>query len=89
MGIYIKGMEMPESCYSCEFRNESGWCPVKRKLVDKYDYETCSLVTVPDHGRLIDADALQKDIIQDMDYYEDVLPYIKASLTIIPADEVI
>ena len=73
MGVYIKGMEMPESCpcellgigydLSCSF---VGGIPAR---VKEY-YECCQngtrpswcpLVPVPPHGRLIDADALMKE----------------------------
>ena len=96
MGIYIKGMEMPSNCDKCWALDEQGDYPRCRITEEQrgYNFRTrekrmdkCPLAPVPPHGRLIDADALQKDIIQDMDYYEDVLPYIKASLTIIPRDE--
>ena len=60
MGVYIPGMEMPKRCGECplslyphspcwknggalDWENRPSWCP---------------LVPVPEHGRLIDADAL-------------------------------
>ena len=46
MGIYIKNMEMPESCFICPFKN--------LEICD----EDCPLIEVPPHGRLIDADAI-------------------------------
>ena len=65
-GIYIKGMEMPKSCYACMFfektaywndENEADtllYC--KRtgektwKCVNRY-LPRCPLIPVPDHGR--------------------------------------
>ena len=63
MGIYIKGMEMPESCWDCYFQ-DCGNCRLNAyKVVDKCIIEgriddDCPLVPVQPHGRLIDADAL-------------------------------
>ena len=64
MGVYIKGMEMPSCCMFCPLSNSCG-CgltnpPVlmtsKEMLADRPDW--CPLVSVPPHGRCIDADAL-------------------------------
>ena len=75
-GIYIPGMEMPTSCRNCFVRLRAwGAFPacdvaenyeVGRDLVlDGYTYKKvpdgCPLIPVPDHGRLIDADALMKE----------------------------
>ena len=68
-GIYIKGMEMPTSCGDCElcacYVYEDGTeeyyrCPITMYPIHDFDerHEHCPLVPVPDHGRLIDADAL-------------------------------
>lgn len=70
MGVYITGMEMPESCYYCPFRQGSfGKFPIHRAMcmvtgeVMPVDGENiqhdqpCPLVYVPPHGRLIDIDA--------------------------------
>lgn len=62
MGIYIKGLEMPESCHEC-LAGFGGGCYFA-KGADEYmcpDHGRapwCPLVEVPAHGRLIDADAL-------------------------------
>lgn len=63
MGVYIKGMDMPESCHQCVAgyggfcfvcpAEEDGTCP------DHGRPEWCPLIGLPEqHGRLIDADAL-------------------------------
>ena len=53
MSVLIKGMEMPQNCY---------WCPLRASCVFRIYLEErpydCPLIPVPDHGRLIDADAL-------------------------------
>lgn len=61
MGVYIKGMDMPESCHQCVAgyggfcfvcpAEEDGTCP------DHGRPEWCPLIGLPEqHGRLIDAD---------------------------------
>ena len=73
MSILIKGMEMPKSCFGCEFfRMVHIWnrddeadiksC-CKRTGVSTFDevngyLSDCPLVPVPPHGRLIEADSL-------------------------------
>ena len=49
-GIYIPGMEMPKSCDEC-------WAEYAYEICNSHS-GTCPLVPVPEHGRLIDADAL-------------------------------
>lgn len=66
MSVYIKGMEMPTSCFDCPFRENTDpdtWtCLVfGEKFTDRFFHrehrdERCPLVPVPEHGRLIDAD---------------------------------
>ena len=56
-GIYIKGRKPPVSCDDCWVSD----CPNDEhidgyRMMDRPTY--CPLVPVPDHGRLIDADAL-------------------------------
>lgn len=67
MGIYIKGMKMPTGCAFCKIKKRNGWkmvCPLCNEEWDIHDpmsadfrLESCPLVPVPPHGRLIDADA--------------------------------
>ena len=67
MGVYIKGMEIPKSCYVCPFCDYvSARCDAvqgnpytQESRYEKRD-DFCPLVPVPEpHGRLIDADALR------------------------------
>ena len=74
MSVYIKGMEMPCCCDECRFLDEYGDYPcciitdeqrgytfkTREKRMDK-----CPLIPVPDHGRLIDADALYESCALD------------------------
>jgi hypothetical protein len=66
MGVYIKGMEMPISCWECYFQDCGNCILNAHKVVDNCIIEgrideDCPLVPVPPHGRLIDADALMKE----------------------------
>ena len=70
MSVYIKGMDMPKSCYKCPLRRRDGMdivCPVAHERfsvadVNILDYhlDNCPLVPVPPHGDLIDRDAYEK-----------------------------
>lgn len=71
-GVYIN-MEMPSGCDDCYFCGEMGICSVlvathiNSGIVGEYRYSEferppfCPLVPVPDHGRLVDADALSEE----------------------------
>ena len=69
MGVYIKGMEMPRTCYDCKLRRRNGLeliCPVLERSYKIADTQIlfvrekdCPLIEVPEpHGRLGDLDAL-------------------------------
>lgn len=70
-GIYIAGMQMPKTCKECPFRVETYLltrqiCIANNREeicegIDKID-NSCPLVAVPDHGRLIDTDALREAV---------------------------
>ena len=89
-GVYIKGMTAPRSCAECL---DIGWNYVFECNLD--DVESgekradCPLLTVPDHGRLIDADALIREhALTKFDWSDAVdVDDIKAAPTIIPASE--
>ena len=75
--VLIKGMKMPKSCWDCKF-NASTIDHHEHCLLTKKTYSwgltkppsDCPMVEVPDHGRLIDADVLSKQMgITDMDCY--------------------
>lgn len=74
MGVYIKDMEMPESCKNCQWVEEYGgdydWCYACRhtgkmpleNAEDGRDTD-CPLVEVKaPHGRLIDADEIKPNL---------------------------
>lgn len=73
MSVLIKGMEMPESCFQCWFLHvinpgyfycfASGEEFEENFAMIKGRYADCPLVEVPTpHGRLIDADALRREM---------------------------
>lgn len=99
MGVYIKDMEMPKSCWECHFgHGDTGVCVVDFKNHgDWNEPQNCPLVPVPPHGRLIDADAvfkrLQKQAMSvwgnSNPRYQiilEVMDAIRFAPTIIPAD---
>ena len=62
-GIYIPNMQMPTNCAECMVSIEAKCGTDYKWLLNHTDYydavrPDCPLVPVPDHGRLIDADAL-------------------------------
>lgn len=73
MGIYIKGMNMPDHCMECEIAIEDNdydkHCPfTKVECLNIGRQVNCPLTEVPEpHGRLIDVDRL---IIEDYTYCE-------------------
>ena len=90
-GIYIKGMEMPTSCMACQWSRtditNTDWCVLTEKDLPC----DCPLVSMPDHGRLIDADEFYKDINESVlltDRFKDVFNlWFDEQPTIIPADK--
>ena len=82
MGVYIKGMEMPKNCESCQFRRcisdliMFSWvgCQLDVGIAKKESFKgrhpDCPLVEVKaPHGRLGDLDAL----MNEMDKQENAL----------------
>ena len=65
MSVLIKGMEMPKNCGECLLAKLSptGESLICNYMLSRVSWEErpfdCPLVTVPDHGRLIDADELK------------------------------
>lgn len=107
-GMYIRG-KVPDSCRTCPIVNKtkSGLrCPVasRRKgfscavsfgVVGRPSH--CPIVPVPDHGRLIDADALKERATKHLyasnhgsmaeAYFSALIDLIDSAPTIIPADK--
>ena len=95
MGVYIKGMEMP----NIPVNNGIGCCLFKSfggdmRLRNNETGQVFDLVSVPPHGRLIDADALKASLAFAEKTAEWAVPALRAVLmvidempTIIPAEE--
>ena len=96
-GIYIPCMEMPQYCGDCPFEF-SGDCLLSRDVIPTFEPVTraadCPLTPVPDHGDLIDANALLHDMNRmvlpdDLAYtigHGIAERFIEKAPTIIPAD---
>ena len=103
MSVLIRGMEMPESCSVCPC-NYDNVCAVDYKYPTFNEWRSkrpdwCPLVELPaQHGRLIDADALAKDVqtlqkyrfsLEDPDIFVNrrlVMWFIRDNQTIIEAE---
>ena len=100
MGIYIKSMEMPNSCLFCPLNSmkqcritggDITWATATQNIRGD-----CPLVPVPPHGRLGDLDALHKLFLEKGKEYKGVGGAMVAAAawcianapTIIPAEEV-
>ena len=80
MGVYIKDMEMPQNCEECDLKVWDEYddidyvCPFSGVIVLNIGRQgSCPLVEVPPHGRLIDADALAKDLEYDVELDSRIL----------------
>lgn len=61
MSVLIKGMRIPEDCFSCLLKEE-GFCNITNAYAVEINERNsdCPLVEIPEtHGRLIDADKLK------------------------------
>ena len=98
-GIYIPGMEMPRNCLACDwcahtipadnyicYRLNRAVIGVAKEDVDETVNACCPLIPVPEHGRLIDADALKENwFITELGNKVVEVQEIDAAPTIIPA----
>jgi len=87
MSILIKGMEMPTNCMDCPFKGfdrakgRGNICTIDDSIalhavLDGVDVKfvrmgDCPIVEIPPHGRLIDADALAKQMERNLFAIED------------------
>ena len=71
MGVYIKGIRMPENCIECmssDLRTVikcTEWAKISAGRRYNERAWSCPLVDLGKHGRLIDADALEPDADYD------------------------
>ena len=68
MGIYIKGIEMPTEGTVIAIYKLDG-----KFYASVHGTELCPIVTVPSHGRLIDADALKEKKKHSNEFAENVV----------------
>ena len=76
MGVYIKGMKMPKSCFECDLYNdESNFCKAQKEYMPfasfgrDYKDADCPMVEVSEpHGRLIDADTVIEKLAKAIPY---------------------
>ena len=89
MSILIKGMEMPKSCAECDIKVR---CFENAKNIEWLTYHPafyeerltdCPLISVPDHGDLIDRDMVLEKA-WDVETFVDAVKYAP---TIIAAEE--
>ena len=102
-GIYIPRMEMPDRCFSCPMC-DTDCCGISKGAYIEYrdigidvaiDHrpDWCPLIPVPEHGRLIDADALRKSdrLVGKMMMFGGEYVYTQTEIdrapTIIPASK--
>jgi hypothetical protein len=99
MGVYIKGMEMPDGCVVCPFfienhhdRGDDSLCRASGKEAKC----GCPLVPVPPHGRLIDVKSLENMQFTECMYDAEsklFVPFVEVASaifdapTVIPAEE--
>lgn len=78
MSVLIPGMEMPKGCASCKISRRNGKkmiCPfiwkcewdIHDPMSADHRLDGCPLVPVPEHGDLIDRDALMKILSKVID----------------------
>ena len=87
MSVLIKGMEMPEDCFSCPLKEE-GFCNITNAYAGRINERNsdCPLVELPEHhGRLIDADEM-RNLWAGCSINGSILPLLDARPTIVEAE---
>ena len=86
MSVLIKGMEMPTAGYVDVRLFADGRATTATG--ESPFYKEMPLISVPDHGRLIDADAFEDFIRKDWDKNDHwIADVVYSRPTIIPAEE--
>lgn len=92
MSILIKSMEMPTNCDNCWALDDYGDYPRCRITEEQRGYnfpvrekrmKNCPLVTIPLHGKLIDADALKVALAFAEETAKWAVPALRAVLMVI------
>ena len=99
MSILIKGLEMPKNCLECVFYRRTDpvydYCCISSTTPKEYVPNDCPLVEIPPHGRLIDADAMERNLVKMQMAQKGVVGHgirksravVRDMATVIPADE--
>ena len=92
MSILIRGMKKPKNCDECPIKAwEDEWyvCPFSGVTTLSIGcQDSCPLVEIPPHGRLIDADAFERKVMfGDEEDLQDVIYSLRDYPSIIPADK--
>ena len=87
-GVYIKGIEMPANVEGCEVIIR---IQPNGEVLDLHGFHIgATAIPVPDHGRLIDADALDtrdRGNNSSRTMWQNIRWLLKDAPTIIPADK--
>ena len=86
MSVIVMGIEMPNTCYECNFcqhyvePNQGYYCvalfaDLHRTEINNERNENCPLVEVPPHGDLIDRDTLKVVQQADADFFKGSSDY--------------
>lgn len=69
MSVLIKGLKMPQNCDACPMLYEYRFCALTDDHASSIEWKTeekrmpnCPLIELPDHGDLIDRDALRNEM---------------------------
>ena len=64
MSLLIKGMKMPKNCIECVFyrapSQDYDYCCISSAIPKGYIPADCPLIEIPDHGRLVDVDVMER-----------------------------
>ena len=87
MSVLIKGMKMPQSCYMCDMLELSGVVSCEHAY-DTSNSEwgralNCPLIELPDHGDLVDRDAILRKVPK---WYWEALETLTQIPAVIPAE---
>ena len=71
MSVVVLGMEMPDNCEDCFAYWRNAYCTISNVQKGRKDMQNlCPLRPLPEkHGRLIDADALMRDVRKNSESY--------------------
>lgn len=96
MSVLIKGMTMPKCCDDCQLLYDCFSCIVTGYSLAMINWDSehkrltdCPLIELPDHGDLIDRDALKNELFTDTtdcDLEMIEFEYVSAAPVVIPGE---